>query len=276
MRSSERALHGNESEGMAPHVPARAVNEPAPPPALAVGGVTAGYRYQPIIFDVSANVYESRVTAIIGPNGAGKSTLFKALFGAAVVFSGTVRIDGREAAISPRELVHQGIAYVPQTRNVFPSLTVRENLEMGTFVRGRRGYDLVFGLFPDLAAAQKTRAGHLSGGQRNMLAVGRALMSDPRVLLLDEATGGLSPLVAQNLWRHVTDLARNGIAIGAIEQNVHAALEAADYVYVLAGGRNLISGSPTELKARPDFVRMFLEGTDHAPTVGETQSPGDQ
>jgi ABC-type branched-subunit amino acid transport system ATPase component len=233
------------------------------PARLVVDSVTAGYRSQPIIFDVSVRVPAGSVVAIIGPNGAGKSTLFKALFGVARLMSGSVIVDGARVTPSARALVRRGIVYVPQLRNVFPSLTVKENLEIGTFVRTRGNLsDRVFGLFPDLRDIQGKRAGKLSGGQRNMLAVGRALMSDPEVILLDEATGGLSPLVAQNLWLHLRQIASAGIAIAAIEQNVHMALGASDYVYVLAGGRNLLSGTPADLARTPHFGQMFLEGAE--------------
>lgn len=238
-------------------------------PALHVQSMTAGYRAQPIIFDVTLDVYAGRITTIIGPNGAGKSTLFKALYGVATVFEGHVAVAGEPVRPLARLLVRRGIAYVPQVRNVFPSLSVRENLEVGTYIRGKESFERVFDLFPDLAMVQRKAAGKLSGGQRNMLAVGRALMSDPTIVLLDEATGGLSPLVARKLWEHLAVLARNGVGVAAIEQNVKMALDFADYVYVLAGGKNLLSGKPAELAARPDFGQMFLEGTDtgEAPAI---------
>ena len=209
-------------------------------PPLRIESITAGYRIQPIIFDVSVDVFPG-ITAIIGPNGAGKSTLFKAVYGIARVFKGQVTVDGTRTSLGARDLVRQGVAYVPQTRNVFPSLSVRENLEIGTYVRSNgRDFDRVFSVFPDLAAVQKKRAGKLSGGQRNMLAVGRALMSDPKVILLDEATGGLSPLLSQRLWEHLVKLAASGVAIAAVEQNVRMALNFASQVYLLAAGRNLL------------------------------------
>lgn len=243
--------------------PPRSTEAESPhPPPLVVERLTAGYKSQAIIFDISLQVDAGKVTAIIGPNGAGKSTLFKAMFGVARLMGGSVRVNGNQITPSAPNLVRSGIAYVPQSRNVFGSLTVRENLEVGTFVRGTRDFDRVFQLFPDLARVQGKRAGKLSGGQRNMLAVGRALMSQPSVLLLDEATGGLSPLVARDLWAHLRQLAAIGIAVAAIEQNVHMALSASDFVYVLAGGRNLLSGTPHELQQRPDFAQTFLEGVD--------------
>ncbi len=224
--------------------------------------ITAGYRSQPIIFDVSFEAKPATITTIVGPNGAGKSTLFKAVFGVARLFSGTILVKGRPIEHSNAALVRNGVAYVPQIQNVFPSLTVNENLEIGTFVRGRRDFDRVFGLFPDLAQVRKVHARKLSGGQRNMLAVARALMSNPDVLLLDEATGGLSPLLARKLWEHVAQLAREGVGVVAVEQNVRLALEYSGYVYVLAGGRNHLDGTPAELSARPDFAQLFLEAPE--------------
>jgi branched-chain amino acid transport system ATP-binding protein len=234
-------------------------------PPLRILSVTAGYRVQPIIFDISVDIRPG-ITAIIGPNGAGKSTLFKAVFGLARVFKGDVIVDGQHIRMGPRDLVRHGVAYVPQARNVFPSLSVRENLEIGTYVRSNgRAFDRVFTLFPDLAVVQHKHAGKLSGGQRNMLAVGRALMSDPKVILLDEATGGLSPLLSQKLWGHLVTLASTGVAVGAVEQNVNMALNFAERVYLLASGRNLLSGTPRELLDRPDFASTFLEGSDKVP-----------
>jgi branched-chain amino acid transport system ATP-binding protein len=157
------------------------------------------------------------------------------------------------------ELVRRGIAYVPQTRNVFPTLSVQENLEIGTYVRSGASLERVLTLFPDLKPVLKRAAGKLSGGQRNMLAVGRALMSDPTVLLLDEATGGLAPLVATDLWEHVRALADAGVAVAAVEQNVKLALEFSDSVYVFGSGRNRLHGTPTDLLARDDFEDLFLE-----------------
>ena len=221
--------------------------------------ITAGYRSQPIIFDVSATFRPGAITTVIGPNGAGKSTLFKAIFGVARTFSGGVTLDGEPMPFRPRDLVKKGITYVPQLRNIFPTLTVRENLEIGYYVRGKRSFDHVINLFPDLGLVLDKHAGKLSGGQRNMLAIGRALMSDPVVLLLDESTGGLSPLLASNLWQHLVTLASEGVCVGTIEQNVQLALKHSQYVYLLAGGRNSTEGTPADLMATQDLARVFLE-----------------
>lgn len=231
---------------------------------LLIHKVTAGYRSQPIIFDVTVAAQAGTVTTIIGPNGAGKSTLFKALFGLARLFTGSVLVNGKPTTNSTRALVKSGVAYVPQSRNVFPSLSVRENLEIGAYVRGRLTFDRVFALFPDLASVLSKSAGKLSGGQRNMLAVARALMSDPEIVLLDEATGGLSPMLARKLWEHVAELAATGVAIIAVEQNVRMALDYSQWVYVLSAGRNLLDGSPLELSKLPNFASMFLGSDAHS------------
>lgn len=225
---------------------------------LVVDKITAGYRSQPIIFDISATFKPGSITTVIGPNGAGKSTLFKAVFGVARTFSGTVTLDGEPMSLKPRDLVRKGISYVPQLRNIFSTMTVRENLEIGHFVRGKSSFDHVIHLFPDLGIVLGKQAGKLSGGQRNMLAIGRALMSDPVVLLLDESTGGLSPLLAANLWAHLVALARTGVCIGVIEQNVQLALKNSDYVYLLTGGRNTTEGTPKDLAEHQDLAQVFL------------------
>ncbi len=236
--------------------------EKGPSPArLEVIKLSAGYGRQNILFDVSASFGAGRVTTIIGPNGAGKSTFIKALYGLARVTSGTILLEGAAVRPDARSLVKLGVAYIPQVRNVFATLTVRENLEIGTYVRSASaGVDRVLQLFPDLRGLLRRPAGKLSGGQRNMLAVGRALMSDPCVLLLDEATGGLAPKVARDLWQHVARLAtEDDVAIVAVEQNVHLAMEFSDMVYVFGSGRNRLNGTADELLARPDFAELFLE-----------------
>lgn len=227
---------------------------------LEARGITAGYGAQPVIFDVSADFREGAITAIIGPNGAGKSTLLKSLFGLARVFGGTVRVDGVDLARpDARDLVRRGIAYVPQLGNIFPSLSVRENLEIGTYVRGGGSHERILGIFTDLAPVLRTAAGKLSGGQRQMLAVARALMSEPHVLLLDEATAGLSPAISSGLWEFVRRFADDGLAVVVVEQNVGLALERSDHVYLLAGGRNRLDGSAASFRERTDLEALFLE-----------------
>ncbi|MGH7775901.1 MAG: ABC transporter ATP-binding protein [Candidatus Dormibacterales bacterium] len=240
--------------------------------SIELRNVTAGYGAQEIVFDVSATFQSSKVTAIIGPNGAGKSTLIKSLFGQARLFEGRVALDGRELdRMSPRSLVREGVAYVPQLSNVFPRLTVRENLEIGTYVRAGGVDERVFALFPDLHPILGRPAGKLSGGQRNMVAIGRALMSNPSVLFLDEATAGLSPALAQSVWGYLARLAGDGLAIGVVEQNVKAALDHSDHVYVLAGGRVRAHGAPASLGGDGELERLFL-GSES--TVSATDDGG--
>jgi branched-chain amino acid transport system ATP-binding protein len=229
---------------------------------LEVRSMTAGYGSQPILFDVTAAFRPGRITAIIGPNGAGKSTLLKSVFGLTRVFQGEVALGGHVMPrLTPQAMVAAGVAYVPQLNNVFPSLSVRENLEVGTYVRPGGSVESTLALFPDLRGLMARPAGKLSGGQRNMLAVARALMSAPDVLLLDEATAGLSPSIATTLWRHVVELAQRGLAVAVVEQNVRLALQFADDVYLLASGRNRLHGGAAELAAREDLDALFLEGT---------------
>ncbi len=234
-------------------------------------GITAGYGAQPVIFDVSATFREGAITAIIGPNGAGKSTLLKSLFGIARVFGGSVRIDGADLTRpDARDLVKRGVAYVPQLGNIFPSLSVRENLDIGTYVRAGGSHERVLGIFTDLAPVLRKPAGKLSGGQRQMLAVARALMSAPHVLLLDEATAGLSPAISRGLWRYVRQFADDGLAVVVVEQNVGLALEHSDHVYLLAGGRNRLDGSAASFRERTDLEALFLEAAP-GPRAGASE-----
>jgi branched-chain amino acid transport system ATP-binding protein len=189
------------------------------------------------------------ITSIIGPNGAGKSTLLKTVFGLTKVAKGECYLDGAPVRLHSRELVKRGVVYVPQVRNVFPTLTVRENLAIGTYVKRGPGLSRAIELFAELEPVLNRRAGKLSGGQANMLAVARAMTSNPRVILLDEPTGGLAPLLAVRLWRHLRELADSGIGIVTVEQNVDLALEYSDRVYVMASGRKVHEGTPAQLTA---------------------------
>jgi len=227
--------------------------------ALEVVDLSSGYAGQVILHNVSASFQSGVVTALIGPNGAGKSTLLKTIFGLCRIQSGTIYLHGQPVSGSAEDLVRRGVAYVPQVKNVFPTLSVRENLEIGTYVRSADSLSRALDLFPDLKAVLKKRAGQLSGGQQNMLAVGRALMSNPTVLLVDEASGGLAPLAAQGLWRQLVESSRTGVAVIAVEQNVSLALEHAQKVYLLTSGRNRYEGTPKELTARGDFESLFFD-----------------
>jgi branched-chain amino acid transport system ATP-binding protein len=229
--------------------------------------VTAGYRRSPIVHDVSLRLDAGEVATIIGPNGAGKSTFIKAVFGLCDVLGGEVRLDGRDlAGLKPSRVVAAGIAYVPQVLNVFPSLTVRENLEMGAYLNPdlvAEQTERVFAMFPDLGHAAGRRAGELSGGQRNMLALARALMTRPRVLLLDEPTAGLAPIYADRVWEHVAEVRHSGVAVLIVEQNARRSLEAADRGYVLVAGRLVREGPARDLLASDDVAALYL-GTSRA------------
>ncbi len=227
-------------------------------PLLSTEKLTAGYRQERVIFDIDVAFPAGVITALIGSNGAGKSTLLKSLFGLTHIFAGTVLIEGRPVEPVARNFVMRGIGYVPQVANVFPSLTVRENLDIGSYVRGTGSIDSVLNVFPALGKLLRRPAFKLSGGERNMLAVGRALMSDPKLLLLDEATGGLAPALATEFWEYIAGLARTGIAVVAVEQNVDLALEYATNVYVFGSGRVVAQGPAKEVAARKDLEQLFL------------------
>jgi len=229
---------------------------------LRAEGVTAGYGGPPIIEDVSLTVYAKKITAIVGPNGAGKSTLLKALSGVLKASSGEVQVLGRKTTnIPPEKLVRRGLGYVPQVSNVFPDLTVRENLEMGAYTR-RRGVgqriNELCELFPDLGASLRRRAGMLSGGQRSMLAMGRALMLNPAVMLLDEPSAGLSPLLQAALWEQIEKIAASGVGICVVEQNTRRTLRHAHWGYILVLGRNRLDGPAQELLHDESVVELYV------------------
>ncbi|MFZ0217248.1 MAG: ABC transporter ATP-binding protein [Candidatus Dormiibacterota bacterium] len=233
--------------------------------------ITAGYGRAAVVQDVSISAAPSSVVAVVGPNGAGKSTFMKSLFGLLPGMTGRVEVDGKDVSgWPPHRIARQGMAYVPQVDNVFPSLSVVENLEMGAFTR--RG-DIagrireVLGIFPDLADATGKRAGTLSGGQRNLLGMARSLMLDPRVVLLDEPTAGLSPAYTEVVWTQVQRIAATEAAVVVVEQNVDVAIRHADRVYVLVAGRNRLEGTAADM-AQVDLASVFLgvaEGDQKAP-----------
>lgn len=232
-----------------------------------VRDITAGYRRSPVVHGVSMALDPGQVATIIGPNGAGKSTLIKAVFGLCDILSGEVVLGDRSlAGMRPSRIVAAGIGYVPQVQNVFPSLTVRENLEMGAYLKPQgvaEEIERVVAMFPDLGRAMPRRAGDLSGGQRNMLALARALMTRPRVLLLDEPTAGLAPIYADRVWEHVARIREEGVAVLIVEQNARRSLAAADVGYVLVAGRLVRQGTGTELLESDDVAMLYL-GTSHA------------
>jgi branched-chain amino acid transport system ATP-binding protein len=230
--------------------------------ALAVAGLSAGYGGPPIVQDIALRAESNRITAIVGPNGAGKSTLLKALAGVIPCSSGRVLLGGDDVTgLAPEQLVGRGLAYVPQVANVFPSLSVRENLEVGGYVRRsglRQRIDEMFAIFPDLRLAARRPARTLSGGQRNMLAMARGLMGDPRVMLLDEPTAGLSPRFESAVWEHVLKVRDTGVAVVVVEQNTRRTLTHADRAYVLTLGQNRLEGTGQELLADEEVVALYI------------------
>ena len=232
---------------------------------LDVLDVSAGYGGQPIISDINVHVDPQQIAVIIGPNGAGKSTLLKAVFGLNEHLAGEILFDGASIFNArTADLVPMGISAVPQTHNVFPSLSVEENLDVGTFAapppdaaatRAR-----ILDLFPDLKVKLKQPAGELSGGQRQMVALGRALMSEPKLLLLDEPTAGLSPAFLEVIFDLLKQVRDSGVSILMVEQNAKQALMIADYAYVLVNGANAYEGTGAELLADDEVRRSFLGG----------------
>ena len=212
------------------------------PPALEVTAFACGYQTVPVVEDVSLQAHSGQVVAVLGPNGAGKSTLLKGIMGLIRRFSGSVRLAGHDLGRStPERLVASGLSYVPQVDNVFPNLTVDENLRMGAFLSPAsfpEQRQKVVELLPALGEAARRKAGTLSGGQRNMLALGRALMLEPEVLLLDEPTAGLAPAIAADVWTDIRRIAGTGTSVVVVEQNVEFAVQGSDHVYVLVSGRN--------------------------------------
>ncbi len=235
-------------------------------PFLIGDSMTGGYGKSgpDILHDCTIAVERGEIAVIVGPNGAGKSTAMKAVFGMLNLRQGAVRLDGQDITeLSPQARVRKGMGFVPQTSNIFTSMTVEENLEMGAFIREddyRKTMEQVFELFPILREKRAQAAGELSGGQRQQVAVGRALMTQPKVLMLDEPTAGVSPIVMDELFDRIIEVARTGICILMVEQNARQALEIADKGYVLVQGANAHTGTGKDLLADPDVRRSFLGG----------------
>jgi ABC-type branched-subunit amino acid transport system ATPase component len=231
-------------------------------PALAADGVTSGYGEVPIVRDVSIRVGPGEIVTIIGPNGAGKSTLLKILFGFLPAWEGRVSLGEDDVTgLEPEALVRRGLAYVPQTDNVFPTLTIRENLVMGGFTRASEVEDRiawVFQIFPVLAERPGERAGRLSGGQRQTLALARALMLEPAVLLLDEPSASLSPRMVETVLTSVIEINHHGTAVLMVEQRARQALAISHRGYVLANGENRLEGAAQELLTSDDVRRLYL------------------
>jgi ABC-type branched-subunit amino acid transport system ATPase component len=231
---------------------------------LSVEGVTAGYEQMEILHDVSIEVRPGEIVTLIGPNGAGKSTLLKTVFGLLKPRRGSIRLEGQDiTGLAPSALVGRGLSYVPQVDNVFPSLTVEENLEMGAVVRRddfRGRLEDVLGLFPNLVPKRRLKVGGLSGGERQMVAMGRALMLDPRLLLLDEPSAGLAPVLVDAVFEKIEALNRNGLAILLVEQSAREALRRSHRGYVLAGGQVRLEGPGPALLEDAEVARLYLGG----------------
>jgi len=226
--------------------------------------MTGGYGAADILHDCTIAVDLGEIVVIVGPNGAGKSTAMKAVFGMIDLREGSVRLDGDDiTGLSPQERVRRGMGFVPQTQNIFTSMTVRENLEMGAYLRDddySGTMAQIFELFPILKEKSRQIAGELSGGQRQQVAVARALMMQPRVLMLDEPTAGVSPIVMDELFGRILEIRDSGIAVLMVEQNAAQALAIADRGYVLVTGENRFSDSGKALLEDPEVRRSFLGG----------------
>lgn len=235
-----------------------------PEPFLQAEAMTGGYGAADILHGCSLSVDRGQIAVIVGPNGAGKSTAMKAVFGMLALRGGSVRLDGEEiTGLNPQDRVAKGMGFVPQLRNIFGSMSVEENLEMGAYLR-RDNYgetiEQIYDLFPILRDKRRQAAGELSGGQRQQVAVGRALMTKPSLLMLDEPTAGVSPIVMDELFDRIIEIARTGISILMVEQNARQALEIADRGYVLVQGANAYTDTGPALLADPEVRRTFLGG----------------
>ena len=232
--------------------------------ALIGSAMTGGYGGADILKGCTVEVESGEIAVIVGPNGAGKSTAMKAMFGMLDLRAGSVLLDGEDITnLLPQHRVQRGMGFVPQTQNVFTSMTVEENLEMGGFIRNHDFSDTIaeiYDLFPVLREKRAQLAGELSGGQRQQVAVGRALMTQPKVLMLDEPTAGVSPIVMNDLFDRIIDVARTGIAILMVEQNAKQALTIADRGYVLVQGENRYTDTGAALLENPDVRVAFLGG----------------
>ena len=231
---------------------------------LSAENMLGGYGETTILNDCSISVKKGEIAVIVGPNGAGKSTAMKAIFGMLDLRAGNIIFDGKDISdLKPQERVRSGMGFVPQTHNVFTSMTVIENLEIGGFTNQEnlsKNIREVFKLFPVLEEKQKQLVGELSGGQRQQVAVGRALMTNPKLLMLDEPTAGVSPLVVKELFEKIISIARTGIAILMVEQNARQALEIADNGFVLVQGENKYTDKGSKLLSNKEVRKAFLGG----------------
>ena len=226
--------------------------------------LVASYGVVPILHKCSVEVERGELAVIVGPNGAGKSTVMRVLLGMLEASSGSVTLDGKDISmLSTQDRISHGLAFVPQTKNVFPSMTVEENLQMGGFIRQddiNQTIEEVYALFPILYDKRKQLAEQLSGGQRQQVAFGRAMMTKPSIMLLDEPTAGVSPIVMYEIFSNILDVRNSGMAVLMVEQNAQQALKIADKGYVLVSGRNEHSGTGKELINNPEVRKKFLGG----------------
>lgn len=229
---------------------------------LNVEEVVSGYGSMEVLHGFSLEVDEAEIVALLGPNGSGKTTTLRSIFGIVKPISGKVSFMGEDVTgFSPEKLVQMGLSYVPQEENIFPSLTVQENLEMGAFIREddiKEQMEEVYELFPDITDRRKSRAGELSGGMRQMLAIGRALMLDPKLLLLDEPSTGLAPILVDSIFERIEKLNEHGVTIFLVEQNAAKAMEYSDRVYVIEGGEKKAEGSSQEMQEDKEMGKLYL------------------
>ena len=226
--------------------------------------ITCGYGSVDIVSNCNIGVKKGEISSIVGPNGAGKSTAMKAFFGLLPIKHGKVVFDGEDITnLPPQQRVLKGMGFVPQTNNIFPSLTVQENLEMGAFIDQNNTNEMleyIYGLFPVLKDKKSQDAGELSGGQRQQVAVGRALMTKPKVLMLDEPSAGVSPIIMKSLFTKIKEIANQGTSILMVEQNAKQALKISDLGFVLSQGKNLFTDSGNSLLANKEVRQAFLGG----------------
>ena len=233
-------------------------------PVLSIENLSGGYGEADILHGISLEIDTGEIVVVIGPNGAGKSTAMKAVFGLLRLSGGSVHLAGEEITnMDPAQVVNKGVCYVPQTNNVFPTLTVQENLEMGAYIRNddfRPRLSEIYEMFPPLAEKKKQAAGELSGGQRQMVAMGKALMLEPTILMLDEPTAGLSPIYRNEIFQIIRQINASGVPILMVEQNAKQSLAVANRGYVLVDGRNRTTGKGIDLLNDPEIAKMFLGG----------------
>ncbi len=228
---------------------------------LKVENVVSGYGSMEVLHDISLEVEEGQIVSVLGPNGAGKTTLLRAIFGVIKPWKGKIFYKGEEiSGLSPERIARIGMCYVPQEENIFTSLTVQENLEMGAFIREddwQPRLEEIYDLFPDLTDRRKSRAGELSGGMRQMLAIGRALMLNPELLLLDEPSTGLAPFLVEGIFDRIKKLNEQGVTVFLVEQNAQA-LQCSDRAYIMEGGEKKAEGSSRELLEDEEIGRHYL------------------